>query len=77
MSTEPGSDPIGDMQRWMMRAGARSIGREVAGRVRSTFGPGASKKDDVWDTATTEVLTDEPPGRSVVSSPAWETPWPD
>ena len=32
MSTEPGSDPIGDFQRWLMRAGAKSIGREVAGR---------------------------------------------
>ncbi len=47
-----------------MRAGARSIGRDVAGRVRSTIGAasgGAGKKSDVWDTATTEVLTDEPP----------------
>src|SRR5579871_5664605 len=63
MSTEPGSDPIGDFQRWLMRAGARSIGRDVAGRVRSTFGgPGAgAKQADVWETATTEELTDEPP----------------
>jgi hypothetical protein len=67
MSTEPGNDPIGDFQRWLMRAGAKSMGREVAGRVRSTFGPGGgasrgrSKPSDVWDTATTEVLTDEPP----------------
>ena len=47
-----------------MRAGARSISRDVAGRVRSTIGAasgGAGKKSDVWDTATTEVLTDEPP----------------
>jgi len=63
MSTEPGSDPIGDFQRWLMKAGAKSIGREVAGRVKSTFGgAGAAKnEDDVWDTATTEELTDEPP----------------
>jgi hypothetical protein len=63
MSTEPGSDPIGDFQRWMMRAGAKSIGREVAGRVRSTLGGGGAAKhaEDVWDTATTEELTDEPP----------------
>jgi hypothetical protein len=64
MSTEPGSDPIGDFQRWLMRAGARSLGRDVAGRVRSTIGGaggGASKRADVWETATTEVLTDEPP----------------
>jgi hypothetical protein len=62
MSTEPGSDPIGDFQRWMMRAGAKSIGRDVAGRVRSTLGGGGrAKNTDVWDTATTEELTDEPP----------------
>jgi hypothetical protein len=63
MSTEPGSDPIGDFQRWMMKAGAKSIGRDVAGRVRSTLGGGGrgAKSHDVWDTATTEELTDEPP----------------
>jgi hypothetical protein len=62
MSTEPGSDPIGDFQRWLMKAGARSIGRDVAGRVKSTLGGGgAAKNDDVWDTATTEEPTDEPP----------------
>ena len=64
MSTEPGSDPIGDFQRWLMRAGAKSIGRDVAGRVKSTFGGGGSAKNaDVWETATTEELTDEPPDR--------------
>ena len=62
MSTEPGSDPIGDFQRWLMKAGARSIGRDVAGRVKSTLGGGGgAKNDDVWDTATTEEPTDEPP----------------
>ena len=59
MSTEPGSDPIGDFQRWLMKAGARSIGREVAGRVRATMGGGA-KHADVWDTATTEDPTEPP-----------------
>jgi hypothetical protein len=63
MSTQPGSDPIGDFQRWMMKAGAKSIGREVTGRVKSTLGGGGGAKhaEDVWDTATTEELTDEPP----------------
>jgi hypothetical protein len=63
MSTQPGSDPIGDFQRWLMRAGAKSIGRDVAGRVRSTLGGGGggAKNEDVWETATTEELTDEPP----------------
>ena len=59
MSTEPGSDPIGDFQRWLMKAGARSLGRDVAGRVRSTLGGGA-KNADVWDTATTEDPTEPP-----------------
>ena len=65
MSTDPGSDPIGDFQRWLMKAGAKSIGRDVAGRVKSTLGGGgggrATKQADVWDTATTEELTEEPP----------------
>lgn len=65
MSTQPGSDPIGDFQRWLMKAGAKSIGREVAGRVRSTIGGrgggGGAKQADVWETATTEEPTDEPP----------------
>src|SRR6201986_3520638 len=73
MSTQPGSDrsdrssdrsdPIGDFQRWLMKAGAKSLGREVAGRVKSTLGGGGGAKhaEDVWYTATTEQLTDEPP----------------
>jgi hypothetical protein len=62
MSTQPGSDPIGDFQRWLMKAGAKSVGREVAGRVKSTMGGKSRVKDsDVWETATTEGITDEPP----------------
>jgi len=65
MSTEQGSDPVGDFQRWLMKAGARSIGRDVAGRVKSTLGGNsggrAAKNADVWETATTEELTEEPP----------------
>jgi hypothetical protein len=62
MSTEPGSDPIGDFQRWLMRTGAKSIGRDVASRVKSGLGGGGgAKQGDVWETATTEELTDEPP----------------
>lgn len=63
MSAEQGSDPIGDFQRWLMKAGAKSIGQQVAGRVKSTLGAGTGggKKADVWETATTEELTDEPP----------------
>jgi hypothetical protein len=64
MSEEPGSDLIGDLQRWLMRAGARSVTREVTDRVKSTIGGAtgsARKSADVWDTATTEAPTDEPP----------------
>jgi hypothetical protein len=64
MSTEPGSDPIGDFQRWLMKAGARSIGRQVAGRVKSTVGGATGRgtaRADVWHTATTEVPVSEPP----------------
>jgi hypothetical protein len=60
MSTEPGNDPIGDFQRWLMKAGARSIGRDVADRVKSTVGGNAGKNVSVWETATTED-PDEPP----------------
>ena len=64
MSEEPGSDPIGDFQRWLMRAGARSVTREVTDRVKSTIGNatgGNGKRADVWDTATNESPADEPP----------------
>lgn len=60
MSTEPGSDPIGDFQRWLMKAGARSMGRDVAAKVKSTLG-GGGKPANVWETATTEPPGDEPP----------------
>jgi hypothetical protein len=58
--SDPASDPIGDFQRWLMKAGARSLGREVADRVKSTIG-GGDKRGNVWDTATTEPPGDEPP----------------
>jgi hypothetical protein len=62
MSEQPGSDPFGDFQRWLMKAGARSITRDVTDRVKSTIGGRAAKAPtDVWDAATTEELTDEPP----------------
>jgi hypothetical protein len=60
---EPARDPIGDFQRWLMKAGARSLSRDVARRVRVTLGGGASanKHASVWETATTEPPGDEPP----------------
>jgi hypothetical protein len=61
--SEPARDPIGDFQRWLMKAGARSLSREVADRVKSTLGGGGGggKHADVWDTATSEPPGDEPP----------------
>jgi hypothetical protein len=44
-----------------MKAGARSLGRDVADRVRSTVGGGGKPSANVWDTATTEPPGDEPP----------------
>jgi len=61
MSERGSSDPIGDLQRWLMKAGARSLGRDVADRVRSTVGGGGKPSANVWDTATTEPPGDEPP----------------
>jgi hypothetical protein len=59
--SEPARDPIGDFQRWLMKAGARSLGRDVANKVKSTIGGGGAKHIDVWETATTEAPGDEPP----------------
>ncbi len=46
-----------------MKAGARSLGRDVADRVRSTVtgGKRSSGSSDVWETATTEPPPDEAP----------------
>jgi hypothetical protein len=49
-----GSDPIADLQRWLMRAGARSMANQVADQVRRTIGQERRPRGDVWDTATNE-----------------------
>ncbi|MGO8890416.1 MAG: hypothetical protein ACLP8X_41230 [Streptosporangiaceae bacterium] len=57
-----GSDPVADFQRWLMKAGARSMANQVADQVKRTLG--AERRDsggDVWDTATNEVPPSEPP----------------
>jgi hypothetical protein len=54
----PAPDPVGDFQRWLMRAGARSVSREVSGRVRRTLG-GEGSDRDVWDKATSEPESGE------------------
>jgi hypothetical protein len=55
------SDPIADFQRWLMRAGARSMANQVADQVRRTVGQERRSSGDVWDTATNELPPNEPP----------------
>ncbi len=56
----PGPDLIGDFQRWLLRAGARGMSRELADQVRTALGRN-QPSGDVWETATTEPPPDEAP----------------
>ena len=56
-----GSDPVADFQRWLMKAGARSMANQVADQVKRTLGTERRDSGDVWDTATTELPPNEPP----------------
>jgi hypothetical protein len=62
-SSQPrrGGDPIADFQRWLMRAGARSMANQVADQVKRTVGQDKRDYGDVWDKATNEPPPDEPP----------------
>lgn len=57
------SDPVSDLQRRLMKAGARSMANQVADNVRRSLGQAKRKQDsgDVWGTATTEPPPGEPP----------------
>jgi hypothetical protein len=57
------SDPVNDFQRWLIKAGARSMANQVADNVRRSLGQQSKRRDkgDIWDTATTEPPQDEPP----------------
>jgi hypothetical protein len=55
------SDPIADFQRWLMRAGARSMANQVADQVKRTMRQERRSSGDVWDTATNEPPPNEPP----------------
>ena len=44
---------MGDLQRWVVRNSAKTLGREIKGQFRSVTG-GSKNKVDVWDVATTE-----------------------
>ena len=60
--TQPGGsgpDLIGDFQRWLLRAGARGMSRELADQVRTAIGRN-QPSGDVWGTATSEP----PPGEA-------------
>jgi hypothetical protein len=55
------NDPFADFQRWLMRAGARSMANQVADQVRRTVGQERRDRGDVWDTATNEAPPEESP----------------
>jgi hypothetical protein len=55
------SDPVVDFQRWLMKAGARSMANQVAGQVKRTLGTERRASGDVWDTATNELPPNESP----------------
>ena len=54
---QPGGDPIGDLQRWLMRSGARGLTSDLTGQVRRALGQQPAgrraRAADVWETATT------------------------
>ena len=50
---QPGSDPIGELQRWLVRSGARSVTRQLGDQVRTALGGGTSRAD-VWESATAD-----------------------
>ena len=54
-------DPVADFQRWLMKAGARSMANQVAGQVKRTIGTERRDSGDVWDTATNEPPPNEAP----------------
>ena len=56
-----GGDPVTDFQRWLMKAGARSMANQVADQVKRTIGTERKASGDVWDTATTEPPPTEAP----------------
>lgn len=49
---QPGSDPIGELQRWLVRSGARSVTRGLGDQVRTALG--GNTNGDVWESATAD-----------------------
>lgn len=58
---QPPRDPVADFQRWLMKAGARSMANQVADQVKRTVGAERRNSGDVWDVATNELPPNEPP----------------
>jgi hypothetical protein len=54
-----GQDPIGDLQRWIVRSGARGLSREVSDQIRSVLGRSGGSAD-VWARATTPPADEAP-----------------
>lgn len=55
---DSGGDPLGDLQRWLMRTGARSVTKDLTSRTRRALGQDQTKAD-VWDTATNRPLAED------------------
>jgi hypothetical protein len=53
---QPASDLIGDVQRWLVRSGARGVSRGLNDQIRTALRGGG--RADVWETATAD---EEPP----------------
>ena len=51
---QPGSDPIGELQRWLVRSGARSVTRGLGDQVRTALGGSNNTHGDVWESATAD-----------------------
>jgi hypothetical protein len=56
---QPGTDLIGEFQRWLVRSGARGVSRGVGGQIRSALGR-SEVSGDVWERAT-RLPQDEAP----------------
>lgn len=54
---QPGGDPIGELQRWLVRSGARSVTRQLGDQVRTALG--GSTRGDVWENATADYEAPE------------------
>ena len=52
---QPGGDLLTDLERWLIRAGARNMRNQFEDQVRRTLSGKRPDSGDVWDIATTEI----------------------